>query len=236
MSRNTPRNAPASGAIGRALRSIAALSGLLASNLSAQTALGTPFIGSNTISFYSSELTRSGGSETTTMFGVSYGHRFGRDGAATRRTMMLRASARAFDEVKAGVLDVAANVGITRDVHTVPGLSLAASTGLEMMAWGDDAAQTGRLHVTIPASAGVSYDLRIRRATISPFAVGSVSRYDLRTSRNDVRESTDRGWDASYTTGASLRLKEAVLTTSRIIGEHGMPKRSRWAFSAGVSF
>ncbi|HEY7234804.1 MAG TPA: hypothetical protein VH539_11685 [Gemmatimonadaceae bacterium] len=207
-----------------------------ASTLSAQAALGAPFIGSNNLSFYSSELTRSGNEETTSMYGLLYGHRFGSTGDSTRLTMMLRGSARAFDDVKAGILDVATTVGVSHDVSAVRGLSVAASTGLGMMAWGDDIAHTGRLRVTIPANAGASYDLHVRSATISPFAMGTVARYDWRTSVNDVRDSVRDGWDAYYTTGVSLRLKDVVVTSSRIIGEYGMPNRSRWAFAAGLSF
>ena len=220
----------------RTVIAVAATTAILASSLSAQTALGTPFIRSNNLSFYSSELTRRGGAETTTMFGVLYGHRFGRSDAATRMTLVLRGSARPFDDVKAGVLDAAATVGATHDVQSLPGVSVAGSTGAALMAWSDDAARTGRAHLTIPVNAGVSYDLRVRSATISPFAMGTVARYDLRTSLDDVQQTSDKGWDAHYTTGASLRLAEVVLTTSRIVGEHAMPNRSRWTFSAGLSF
>lgn len=209
---------------------------LFASTVSAQAALGTAFIRSNNLSFYTSELTRTGGEQTTNMFGIVYGHRFGGSGDLTRPTLVIRGSGRAFDDVQSGILDVAATVGISRDIAALPGLSLAASTGLGMMAWGDNIARTGRLHVTIPANAGVSYDVRVRGATISPFATGTVTRYDLRTAVNDVQESVRGGWDGLYTTGVSLRLKEVVVTSSRIVGEYGMPNRSRWAFSAGVSF
>lgn len=220
----------------RTIIAVASASGLLAPALAAQAALGTPFVRSNNLSFYSSELTRSGGTETTTMFGVLYGHRFGRSGDATRMTMVLRGSARPFDDVQAGVLDVAATIGASHDVRGLPGLSVGASSGATMMAWGDDAARTGRLHLTIPLNAGLGYDLRIRRATVSPFVMGTVARYDLRTSFDDVQQSVDQGWDAHYTAGASLRLQEIVLTTSRIVGEYGMPHRSRWTVSAGLSF
>jgi len=205
-------------------------------SLSAQAALGTPFIAKNNLSFHSSQLTRSGGSETTTMFGVVYGHRFGAADAQSNITMVVRGSARPLDQIDSGVLDVAANVGITRSVAALPKLSLAASTGVGLMAWSDGAANTGRLNVTVPVNAGLSYDFHVRTATISPFAMGSVARYNLRTSLNDVVQTTDKGWDAHYTTGASLRLREVVLTSSRIVGEYGMPAKSRWAFSAGISF
>lgn len=210
--------------------------GLGAVTVPAQAALGTPFIHSNTLTIRAAQLSRSGGPETTTMFGIEYGRRFGQGDTATRKTLVLRGSARAFDEVEAGVLDISATVGISRQLSRVRGLSVAASTGLGMKAWGDDIANTGRVYLTIPANAGASYDLRVRGATISPFVMGTVSRYDLRTSVDDVRESVDQGWDAHYTTGASLRLKKIVMTSSRVSGEYGMPDRSRWMFSAGVSF
>jgi hypothetical protein len=212
------------------------VAGLLPSALTAQAALGVPFIGATNLSYYSAELSRSGGSETTTLYGASFAHRFSEAANPMRGTMQLRFSAHPFDKVKAGVLDVAAMAGVERNVPTVPGLSVAASTGVDAMAWGNDIANTGRLHLTIPANAGVSYDLHVKSATVSPFAMGTIARYDLRSYVNDVRQTSDRGWDASYTTGASLRLKGVVLTTSRIVGEYGMPNKSRWAFSAGISF
>lgn len=214
----------------------AATLGLVPVDLGAQAALGTPFIGSNTLRFHASQLTRSGGPEITTTFGIEYGHRFGPSDAPTRKTLVVRTSARAFDDVQAGVLDVSATAGVSRHVPQVRHLSVAASTGFGMKAWGDDVVKTGRLHLTIPANVGASYDLRVRGATLSPFAMGTVSRYDLRTSLDDVRQSLDRGWDAHYTTGVSLRLTEVVVTTTRVHGEYGMPDRSRWTFSAGVSF
>lgn len=209
---------------------------LLTSSLGAQTALGTPFIGNNILSFQTGALTRRGGEEMTTLFGVVAGHRFGSPDADMRVSLVVRGAARAFDREESGVLDVGATVGVSRDIDAVHGLSVAASTGVGLMAWGDDAAKRGRAHVTIPVNAGVSYDLRVRSATLTPFAMGTVSRYDLRTSVNDERESLADGWDTSYTTGVSLRLKEVVLTSSRIVGEHGMPNRSRWHFSAGISY
>lgn len=215
---------------------VAAALSLVASRLSAQAALGSPFIRDNTLSFRASELTRTGAAEMTTTFGGVYGHRFGQAGAATRVIMQIRASARPFDDVQAAVLDAGATVGISRQVTAVSGLQMAASAGLGMMGWADDVAKTGRLLVTIPVNAGLSYDLHVKGATISPFAMGTAGRYDLRTSLDDVRQSLDRGWDASYTTGVSLRLQEVVLTSARIVGEYGMPNRSRWTFSAGVSF
>ncbi len=218
------------------LAAAAAVSVLAPSALRAQAALGTPFIGRTSVSFYSSELSRSGGPETTQLYGLVVAHRFGEAADPMRVTMKFRGSARPFDNVNAGVLDVAVNVGVTREVQAIRGLSLAASTGIGLMAWGDDNANTGRSHLTLPANLGASYDIRVKSATLAPFAMGTIARYDVRTYLNDVRQTGARGWDASYTTGASLRTKELVLTTCRIVGEYGMPNKSRWAFSAGVSF
>ena len=95
--------------LNRAARSYAAcalgLSGLLSSTVSAQQALGTPFIGANNLSFQSAELTRSGGAETTTMFGVLYGRRFGATSSPARLTMELRASARSLENGATAAVD-----------------------------------------------------------------------------------------------------------------------------------
>ena len=215
---------------------IAGISLATAGQLGAQTALGTPFIKANNLSFYTSDLTRSGGPEMTRTFGLVYGHEFGRAEDAQHLTMVVRGAARAFDDVQAGVLDLGATIGVSHQVTALPGLSVAASTGLGLMAWGDDSLNTGRLHLTIPANVGASYDIRVRGATFSPFVSGTVNRYDLRTSVDDERDTVRNGWDANYAMGASLRLKEVVVTSSRIIGEYGMPNHSRWALSAGLSF
>ncbi len=213
-----------------------AAAALVAAPLAAQTALGTPFIGANNLSFTSSQLTRTGGPEITTLFGAAYARRFGAASRAVHTSLAVRAVARPFDEVKSGVLDLSATLGVSYDVPGTSGLSVAASTGIGMMAWGDDVANTGRSYLTIPANAGVSYDLHLKRATFSPFVMASLARYDHRTYLNDVRQTGTTGWDTNYRLGASVRLSEVVLTTARIIGEEGMPSRSRWAFSAGVSF
>jgi len=212
------------------------IAGLSARSLPAQTALGTPFIGANNLSYHLAELTRSGGAEITRVHGISYGHRFGAADRATHTTMVFRGSARPFDDVNAGVLDVAGAVGLSHASRAVTGLSVAASAGVGVMAWGDDIAKTGRMQITIPVTAGAGYDLRFRGVTLSPFAKATIARYDLRTYLDDERQSLDSGWDASYTSGVSVRLKEVVFTSTRIVGEHGMPERSRWAFSAGISY
>lgn len=209
---------------------------LAASPSLAQDALGTPFIGRNLYSFHAAQNTRSGGPAQTTTFGAVYGHRFGATDASSHVTLVVRASARPLDGVDTGVLDLAATVGISRDVRILPNLSLAASTGFALMAWSDDAAKTGRAQFSIPANAGLSYAIKLGGATLAPFAMGTLARYDLRRAVDDVQVSRDTGWDSYLSTGASLRLREVVFNIARVDGEHGMPTRSRWTFSAGVSF
>lgn len=203
---------------------------------SAQDALGTPFIGRNLFSFHTAQNTRSGGPATTQTFGAIYGHRFGALDAVSNVHLVVRASARPLEGVDSGVLDFAATVGASQDVAGIPNLSFAASTGVGLMAWSDDAARTGRVNMQIPVNTGLSYALKIGSATFSPFAMGTLARYDLRTSLDDVQLTKERGWDTYYTSGASLKLREVVLTSSVTSGEHGMPNKSRWAFSAGISF
>jgi hypothetical protein len=219
-----------------ALAAVAAMADILPATVNAQAALGSDFIGRTTLSFYSAEITRTGGLESTELYGLAYAHRFGQAGDPARLTMQLRGGVRPFDSEKQGIANLAASIGVVRDVAAVPGLSVAASTGIDMKAWGDDPTSTGRAYLTVPASVGVSYDIRVKGATFAPFAVGSVGRYDHRTYLNDVRQSRNVGWDASYVTGASLRFSNIVLTTSRIASEYGMPKSHRWAMSAGISF
>ncbi len=202
----------------------------------AQDALGTPFIGRNLFSFHTAQNTRSGGPATTQTFGAIYGHRFGAADATSNVHLVVRASARPLEKTDSGVLDLAATFGASQAVAGIPNLSVAASTGVGLMAWSDDAAKTGRVQMQIPANAGLSYAIRIGGATLSPFAMGTLARYDLRTSLDDVQQTREKGWDTYYTSGASLKLHELVLTSSVTSGEHGMPNRSRWAFSAGVSF
>lgn len=209
---------------------------LLGGTVHAQSALGTPFIGRNHLSFYSGELTRSGGPELTRVPGIVYGRRFGDLTQAEGVSMVLRASGRPLGDATSGVLDLAATVGTSRAVPMVPGLTAAVSIGAGVMAWGDDSAKTGRLHVSVPVSTGLSYAVRIKGATVSPFGTASVARYDLRTSLDDVRQSTKRGWDGRYTAGVAVHFREVVLTSTRIYSEVGMPNRSRWAFSVGMSY
>ena len=215
---------------------VATLSVAAAAHLGAQDALGTPFIGRTLLSFQAAQNSRIGNAAQTTTFGAIYGRRFGDNNANARVHLVLRASARALDGVDTGVLDFAATVGISRALAPLPNLSVAASTGAGLMAWNDDAAHTARAQFSLPANAGLSYALKLGGATLSPFVMGTVARYDVRNGLNDVQVSRDTGWDTYYTSGAALRFREVVLSTSVIDGERGMPTRSRWTFAAGVSF
>jgi hypothetical protein len=222
--------------ISRSTFSLVIIAGLTATTLPAQTAIGTPFVGRNNLSYQMAELSRSGGTDLTRVYGLSYGRRFGQAGNPTQYAMVLSGSARPFDDVDGGVADFAGRVAISHDVAAIPGFSVAASAGAEVMAWGDDIAKTGRMLVTVPMTAGISYDLRVAGATLSPFATASIARHELRTYLDDVRQSREAGWDARYSSGVSLRVNHIVLTSTRIVGETGMPNKSRWSFSAGISY
>lgn len=236
MSRNQTNIARMADQITRQAMPVVAIAILSASRIEAQAALGTPFVGPNNLSYQMAELSRSGGADLTRVYGLSYGRRFGAANNPTQYSMLLSGSARPFDDDAAGVADFAARIAASHAIGAVPGLSVAASAGGELMAWGDDAAQTGRMMLTIPVTAGVSYDVRIAGATLSPFATASIARQELRTYLDDVRQSRDAEWDARYSSGVSLRVSNVVLTSTRIVGETGMPNRSRWSFSAGISY
>ncbi len=214
---------------------LALLAGLVP-ELAAQAALGAPFIGRHAIRFETAELTRDGSPEMTTVVGGSYGRQLGRPTGPSRFAIHFRGSARPFDDAEAGVLDVSSDITIDRAVRQLPGISVAGSLGLSMMGWGDDIAETGRLLVSVPMTAGVAYDLRIGGATLAPYFSYTIAAYDMRTGVDNVQTSRNTGWDARHAIGTSLRLKEVVLTSSRIVGEYGMPTGSRWTFSAGISY
>jgi hypothetical protein len=236
MSRTQTTIARIANPISRHAIPVFAIAILTATRIEAQAALGTPFIGPNVLSYQMAELSRSGGADLTRVYGLSYGRRFGGADNPTQYSMVLSGSARPFDDVEAGVADFAGRIAASHEVAAVPGLQVAASAGAEVMAWGDDVANTGRMLLTIPVTAGVSYDVSIAGATLSPFATASIARHDLRTYLDDVKQSSDAGWDARYSSGVSLRISHVVLTSTRIIGETAMPNKSRWSFSAGISY
>ncbi|GMV03825.1 MAG: hypothetical protein AMXMBFR53_01070 [Gemmatimonadota bacterium] len=208
------------------------------SDASAQSSLGMPFIGNNHLSFYSTALSTDGvASATSALYGGRYGRRFGSEGAATRFSVAIQGAARSLSDGNEGVADVSVTAALTRSMVEVdPKLSVSVAAGMGALAWGFDHQDTGIAHLSTPISAGLAYDIRIGSATFSPFVSPSVARYDNRTYVDDVRTSRDEGWDARVVWGASLSLKEVVLTTSGIRGEPGLPHRSRWAFAAGISF
>lgn len=202
----------------------------------AQQPLGVPFIGNNHLAFYSTERSKDGvGSSVTATFGGLYARQFGGESRLVRPSLMVRANARPLADT-AGVLDFAATLAMTHQVAAIDGLSVSAAAGAGTLIWGDEATNDGRIGVTVPLTLGVGYDLHIGGATLAPFVAPAIVRYSLRTYENDARVATERGWDTQFTSGASLRFKEVVLSTSRIRGEKGSPNSSRWTFAAGMSF
>ena len=149
---------------------------------------------------------------------------------------MARASARSLDDSKAGVLDVAARIAVSRQDVVTPSLSLSAAAGYEATACGSDITNSSRASLTLPGSIGIAYDVHVGGATLSPFVSGTGARYDRRTYLDDDRLPTVRGWDAQYTRGVSLRVKDAIVAASSIRGEKGAAARHRWTLSAGISF
>jgi len=202
----------------------------------AQGALGVPLTGRNNLSFYSAQLTRDGGAEMTTLFGAMYAHRFDLADQARRWSLQLRGAFRPSEDEQSGVADLAASVGVSQDVGAMRGLSVAASIGGSLQAWAEDAENTGRARTIVPASVGVSYDLHLGKVTLSPFSSASIARYSVRSYVNDVKVSTEHGWDTYYQTGATFSLRDLAVTISDISGEVGMPRRSRWVLSAGIAF
>jgi hypothetical protein len=221
---------------GATLRAALLLSAMAAPGLSAQSALGTPFIRDNVLAFRSTQIGATGASALTTTYGAVYAHRYGNLERATRPFLTLRTSARSLEAGTVGILEAGVALGMEHQVRGVRGLSLAASLGASAVGWGDDAADTGRLLTQVPVTLGVSQDLSLGSATVAPFILGSAGRYAIRTSLHDVVQSRESGWDASYAVGASFRLREVVLTSTRFIGEQGFAHKNRWSFLAGVSF
>ena len=215
-----------------------AAAGLVAgrSEVAAQAPLGVPFIGDNHLSFYTTELTTDGVTAgMSTLYGGRYAHRFGEPASRTRLSVAVQGAAWALDDPDSGVLDVSVVAGWTRRLDdVVPRLSATASVGASALLWGKE--HSGLAHVSVPIATGVAYDLRIGGVTLTPFVSPGVAYFSSRRYVDDVRVSTENDWDVRFTAGTSLRLKELVLTTSRIRGENSLPHSSRWAFSAGISF
>ncbi len=217
----------------------AALLAATPSHAHAQAALGVPFIGNNHLSFYSTQLTTDGiGTSTSTLYGGRYGHRFGGSDAQSRIAFNVQAAARTLSAPNDGVADVSLSTAWMRRIDEISSrLSTAVSVGASALAWGAADTDAGIARFSFPLTAGVSYDVPIGGATLSPFVAPGIAYYDAR-SYDDTgdRVASSSGWDSRLTSGLSLRLREVVLTSARIRGEHGLPNSSRWAFSAGISF
>ena len=212
--------------------------GTAAAAASAQSTLGVPFIGDNHLSFYSTELTSDGiGASMSTLYGGRYAHRFGSDDARSRFSLSLQGAGRTLADASSGILDVSMTVAWTRRMDEIDeDLSMTGAMGMSALVWGMDETDTGIAHGSLPMTAAVAYDLHIGSATLTPFVAPGIAYYDHRGYLHSVRVSREVGWDARFTTGTSLTLKEVVLTASRIHGESNLPNRSRWAFAAGISF
>lgn len=205
---------------------------------SAQASLGMPFTGNNHLSFYSTGLSDDGVVRTmSTLYGGRYAHRFWADGKSGSLSVAVQVAARELSGGNDGIGDASVTVAWTRRMTELDdNLTLSGAVGSSAVAWGFDDFDTGTAHLSTPFTAGIGYDIHIGGATLSPFVAPSVAAYDHRTYVDDVRTSKVTGWDARVSWGASLSLKEVVLTTSGIRGETGMPRSSRWAFAAGISF
>jgi hypothetical protein len=205
----------------------------------AQSALGMPYIGRNHLSFYSTGLaTNLTGSATTTLFGGRYGRQFGEHGAASQLAMKAQVAVRTLEGPTDGIADASVEVSWSRRIDELSSrMNLAVAAGASVLAWDtnqDDV--TGRANFTIPATAGISYDISVGSATISPFIAPSVAWYRTEQWVNNVETVRSSGVDARLMSGASLRMKEIVLTAGSIRGEKGLPSHGRWTFAAGVSF
>ena len=206
--------------------------------VAAQAPLGVPYIGDNHLSFYSTELTTDGiGTGTSTLYGGRYGHQFGNAEDETRFSLLGQLAVRDRQDPTGGIVDVSVTAGWTRRWSELDAdLSTTAAVGMSALAWGQDTPDTGLARLSLPLTVGVGYDLHLGSATVTPFVAPGIARFNTRTYVDNVRVTTEEGWDARFTAGTSLRLRELVLTTSRIRGEQGLPNRSRWAFAAGISF
>lgn len=204
----------------------------------AQSALGVPYIGSNQLSFYTTELATDGiGSQTSTLFGARYGRQFGRVAAQSHFAVNAQLAARPLEGATDGLVDLSMTTSWSRRMDEItPRLGVAISAGGSVLGWGLGDDSIGIARLSLPATVGVSYDVSIGGMTFSPFVAPGVAYVRSRHYINDERVGGDDGWDARMTSGASLRLKDVVLTASTIRGENGLPNRSRWAFAAGISF
>ncbi|MGD2046952.1 MAG: hypothetical protein PVH96_12060 [Gemmatimonadota bacterium] len=208
----------------------------------AQEAIGVPFVGTNHLSFYTTELSRDGvADERASVFGAVYGHRFGDRMGKGEVSFTVRAGARALNNGGDGILDTGLGFAGTKAIPGAERLSATASVGLGAMVWGQDplstgAPDTGRLSLRVPMTAGLAYDLHWGAATVAPFAALATSYSSERDYVSDVRVGQADGWRVGSAVGVSVRFRETVLSMSGLSREHGLTGSTRYVFSAGMSW
>jgi hypothetical protein len=207
----------------------------------AQTALGVPFTGRNHLSLSVTELSHDGTSaERDAVFGGVYGRRLGSDAALLQYSVIARTAFRANSGIDDGIVDAGLTVAATHSVRAIDGLSITGAAGVGAMVWaqGSNAGELerGRVIASAPFSAGLSYDVRLGRATISPFIAVTGAYSKERDYLDGDRIGEDSGWRVGNSVGVSLRFWEAVLSVREISRERGLPSRNRVAFSAGISW
>jgi hypothetical protein len=246
MSRTLQHHAPGKSripALSYAIAGVIALVSMATTNdLQAQSALGMPFVGRNHLSATVTELSRDGiSAERAAVFGGAYGRQLNSASAQLQFTVIVRAAARALNGTEDGILDAGITVAATHRVRAVTGLSITGAVGAGAMLWGKEATgggepDVGRVIASSPLTAGLSYDIRVGRATIAPFAAVTGAYSSRREYVNGDRVGIDDSWRMGNTVGVALRLSETVLTVREISREAGLPNRNRVAFTAGFSW
>jgi hypothetical protein len=221
---------------------LTALTGGAAAGASAQQAIGVPFTGKNHLSFYTTELSRDGvGSERAAIFGGAYGRAFGDPEGPLQISVIVRAGARAFEDLDDGILDAALTLAATRSMPGLEDLSASAAAGVGAMVWGQGpdgagAPDSGRSSKRVPLSTGAAYDIRLGGATVAPFAMVTAAYTRDGDYLDDERIALDSGWRVGNTTGVSVRFKEMVLSVADVRRERGLPHGHRIVFGAGMSW
>lgn len=237
------------GGRGKAAVRVAVATGLLAlatmnaGQAQAQQAIGVPFIGKHHLSMTVTEMSRDGvGQERTSLFGGMYGNRLNGEQAAVKVHLLVRAAARALgDFEQSGIADAGVTLAATHAIPALGRLSVTGAAGVAAMVWSDNASAAdgqdqNRIIAKVPLSAGLAYDLKVGRATISPFASVNGGYSTARNYLDETRVSESNTWRVGHTSGVSLRLNEIVMSISEIAREPGMPHSSRVAFAAGISW
>jgi hypothetical protein len=238
--RTALRTAPRA-ALGTTLRA-AFLTIASAGALHAQDAIGVPFVGKNHLSSYTTNVTRDGtAAERAAVFGGIYGRRFQDLAQGVEGSLSLHAGARAFDGPDDGIFDVGVNLAATRSIPQLAQLNLTVAAGAGVMGRGQnppgaDTPEVGHISVRMPISAGLSWDLQVRRATFAPFATIIPTLTSERDYIDDKRVSEDRGWKVGHAFGVSARFQETVFSLSSLHRERGTPEGRRVVFSAGMSW